>query len=117
GMFHLVDRFLVLVPGQLLQAPVLQHLGMQEVLVDRGQLVVERLVEELDDLCVALHGASPWLVTATTLIPSARRRRNANRVHYRARRRAGAGRRHGRRRIQAAWGMRGNATTLSPHAG
>src|SRR5690606_12587263 len=47
GVLHLVDGFLVLVLGQFLQAPVLQHLGVQEVLVDRGQLVVERLVEEL----------------------------------------------------------------------
>ncbi|MNS69588.1 hypothetical protein D3C72_1029050 [compost metagenome] len=59
GMLHLLDRFLVLVFGQFLDAPVLQHLGVQEVLVDRGQLVVEDLVEEFDDLGVALHGDAP----------------------------------------------------------
>ena len=56
GVLHLVDRFLVLVLGEFRQAPVLQHLGVQEVLVDRGELVVERLVEVLDDLRVAFHG-------------------------------------------------------------
>jgi hypothetical protein len=59
GVLHLVDRLVVLVLGEFLQAPVLQHLGVQEVLVDRGQLVVERLVEEFDDLGVALHGVAP----------------------------------------------------------
>ena len=56
GMLHLVDGFLVLVLGEFGQPPVLQHLGVQEVLVDRGQLVVERLVEVFDDLRIALHG-------------------------------------------------------------
>src|SRR5690606_12454290 len=59
-VLHLVDGFLVLVLGQFLQAPVLQHLGVQEELVDRGQLDVERLVEELDNLRGALHGRAPW---------------------------------------------------------
>src|SRR5690606_26741374 len=55
-MLHLVDRLVVLVLGEFLQPPVLQHLGVQEVLVDRDQFVVQRLVEVLDDLGVALHG-------------------------------------------------------------
>ncbi|MCY1242799.1 hypothetical protein D9M72_557890 [compost metagenome] len=59
GVLHLLDRFLVFVVGQFLQTPVLQHLGMQEVLVDRGQLVVEDLVEEFDDLGVAFHDCAP----------------------------------------------------------
>ncbi len=59
GVLHLLDRFLVFVVGQFLQTPVLQHLGMQEVLVDRGQLVVEDLVEEFDDLGVAFHERAP----------------------------------------------------------
>src|SRR5690606_10557568 len=46
------------------EAPVLQHLGMQEVLVDRGELVVERLVEVFDDLGIALHGLAPAWVDA-----------------------------------------------------
>ena len=32
---------------------------MQPILVDRGQLVPERLVEQLDDLGVALHAGPP----------------------------------------------------------
>ena len=43
---------------QPLVAPVLAHLGVDEVLVDRGQLAGEDLVERLDELRVALH-ASP----------------------------------------------------------
>src|SRR5690606_27307251 len=82
GVLHLVDRFLVLVLGEIFEAPVLQHLGVQEVLVDRGELVVERLVEVLDDLGIALHG---WLrlewMGAGTLAPSRSACRNANRDH------------------------------------
>ena len=55
GVLHLVDRFLLLVLAQLLQAPVVEHPGVQEVLVDRGQLVDEDLVEVLDDFLVAFH--------------------------------------------------------------
>src|SRR3546814_11012980 len=32
---------------------------MQSILVVRGQLVLERLVEEIDDFFVALHGVCP----------------------------------------------------------
>ena len=32
---------------------------MQPILIDRGQLVAERLVEQLDDLCVTLHVGPP----------------------------------------------------------
>ena len=49
-----IDSF-VLVLGELLQAPVAEHAGVQEVLVDRGELVVQHLVEVLDDLRVAFH--------------------------------------------------------------
>src|SRR6185312_10527682 len=67
GVLHLLDRFLVLVLGQLRVAPVLEHAVMQKVLVDRGELVVEHLVEEFDDLGVALHGRSPFAGDATTI--------------------------------------------------
>ena len=56
GVAHLVDRLGAGVRGELRAAPVLLHLGVQEVLVDRGQLRGQLLVEELDDLGVALHG-------------------------------------------------------------
>src|SRR3546814_1412103 len=42
--------------GEPLDAPVIEHPVMQEILVDRGQLVLERLVQEIDDLGIALHG-------------------------------------------------------------
>src|SRR3546814_12127812 len=42
--------------GEQLDAPVIEHPVMQEILVDRGQLVLERLVQEIDDLGIALHG-------------------------------------------------------------
>ena len=38
-------------------APVLLHLGVDEVLVDGRELAGEDLVEQLDDLGVPLHGA------------------------------------------------------------
>jgi hypothetical protein len=41
---------------QLLQAPVLEDAGVQEVLVDGGKLGFENLVQKLDDFLVALHG-------------------------------------------------------------
>jgi hypothetical protein len=34
---------------------VIEHAVMQELLVDRGQLVLERLVQKIDDLGIALH--------------------------------------------------------------
>src|SRR5690606_8949143 len=64
------------------EAPVLQHLGVQEVLVDRGEFVVERLVEELDDLGIALHGMPPTgLGMPGTLASDEAPCRNANRDH------------------------------------
>jgi len=58
GVPHLVYRFGASVLGQLGVAPVLLHLGVQEVLVDGGELGGELLVKELDDAFVALHGMS-----------------------------------------------------------
>ncbi|MNP64830.1 hypothetical protein D3C76_1603600 [compost metagenome] len=54
-MLHLVDGFLVLVLAELIQAPILIHPCVQEVLVDCDQLVSEDLVEMLDDANVAFH--------------------------------------------------------------
>src|SRR3546814_9334273 len=55
GMLHLVDRFLAFKMCEPGDAPIVEHAIMQPILVDRGQLVLERLVEEIDDLFVALH--------------------------------------------------------------
>ena len=59
GVLHLVDRFVAFVLCQLLDAPVGEHAIMQPVLVDRGQLVEQRLVKVFDDGGVALHGVDP----------------------------------------------------------
>ena len=57
GMAHLVDGLVILVVAQAMQPPVLEHAAVQEILVDRRQLVLEHFVEVLDDLGIALHGA------------------------------------------------------------
>jgi hypothetical protein len=61
GVLHLVDRFVSLVLGELVEPPVVEHPIVQPVLVDRGQFVGERLVEVLDDLFVTLHHSVPSL--------------------------------------------------------
>ena len=55
GVLHLVDRLLLLVVLELLQAPVAEHAGVQEVLVDRGELVEQHLVQMLYDLRITFH--------------------------------------------------------------
>ena len=55
GILHLTDR---LVPEAMAEAgiaPVVEHLGVQEVLIDCGQLGGEHLVEQLDHLSVTVH--------------------------------------------------------------
>src|SRR5690606_23925657 len=85
GMLHLVDRLVVLVLGEFLQPPVLQHPGVQEVLVDRNEFVVERLVQVLDDPGVAFHGGcAPSGSMEGMLARRPFRRRNGNRVHHAA---------------------------------
>ena len=56
GMLHLIDGFLVLDLAEPLHAPVVEHAGVQEVLIDRGEFVLQRLIEELQYFRVALHG-------------------------------------------------------------
>jgi hypothetical protein len=58
GVLHLADRFFVDDVAEALEAPVVQHPGVQEILVHRGQLVGEHLVQPKDDGAVALHAAS-----------------------------------------------------------
>jgi hypothetical protein len=62
GVLHFVDRFVALVIGELLHAPIIEHAVMQPILVDRGQLVRERRVEIFDYPGVALHGLAPMAV-------------------------------------------------------
>src|SRR5690606_22967434 len=55
SVLHLVDRFLVFDLGELVEPPVPEHAGMQEILIDGRQLELQRLVQIFDDLGVALH--------------------------------------------------------------
>src|SRR3546814_931126 len=50
GMLHLVDRFLTLEMREPRDAPIVEHAVMPPILIDRSQLVLECLVEEIDDL-------------------------------------------------------------------
>jgi membrane protease YdiL (CAAX protease family) len=60
GMLHLVDGLFALLLGQALEPPVLQHLGVQEVLVDGRELVLEHAVQVVDDGFVeGLHEGIP----------------------------------------------------------
>src|SRR5437762_10686221 len=45
---------------ELAVAPVLAHLGVDEVLIDSGKLFAQDLVEYADDLFVALHHVTPF---------------------------------------------------------
>src|SRR5262245_30125494 len=58
GVFHLVHRLSLLMLAQSLQSPVVEHPGVQEVLVDRGQLVREYGIEMLNDILVTFHTTS-----------------------------------------------------------
>src|SRR5262249_42572010 len=59
GMLHLVDRFGAKLLPQTLVAPVLAHPRVDEVLVDRRELVRENLIEELEDPILTLHAPPP----------------------------------------------------------
>src|SRR6266536_6441325 len=66
SVLHLVARCLALVPAKATESPVIEHLGMHEILVDCGELVGQDLVEALDHLGIALHLVSPWIDGATS---------------------------------------------------
>ena len=54
GVFHLADRFVEDLVGQAKQSPILEHAGVQDVLVGRRQFVLEDEVKVLDDLGLRL---------------------------------------------------------------
>ena len=54
-VLHLLERLPALFRRELIEAPVLTHPVMDEVLVDGGELRGEYLVEQVDDVFVALH--------------------------------------------------------------
>ena len=58
-VLHLAHRLLVVLARELHEAPVLAHLRLAEVLIDRGQLDGERAVEGFDHVGVALHCGTP----------------------------------------------------------
>ena len=55
---HLLERLFTGVLRELGEPPVVLHLRVQEILVDRGELTGELLVEQLQDIGIALHGSS-----------------------------------------------------------
>jgi len=62
-MLHLADGFRILLLRQLVEAPVLEHAVVQEVLVDGGEFVLELGLQMANDLCVTFHGDSLfWFV-------------------------------------------------------
>jgi len=60
-VFHFVDRLVVLVLCELSETPILVHLRVQEVLVDRYKLVVEDFVEVANNVGVAFHVSISFL--------------------------------------------------------
>src|SRR6266542_3275998 len=66
SVLHLVARCLALVPAKATESPVIEHLGMHEILVDCGELVGQDLGEALDHLGIALHLVPPWIDGATS---------------------------------------------------
>jgi hypothetical protein len=59
GVPHFTDRFDVVLLAELGVAPVVVHLGLDEVLVDGREFDGQRGVERVDDLGVAFHCDSP----------------------------------------------------------
>ena len=59
-VLHLLDQLFALFLCELGEAPVREQSVMQPVLVHRAKLVLQRVVQNVDDVLVALHGgASP----------------------------------------------------------
>src|SRR5947209_1133707 len=58
-MLHLLDGLRPGVLGELGESPVGLHLGVQEVLIDGGQLTGQLFVEQRQDLVIAAHNAKP----------------------------------------------------------
>src|SRR3546814_17579148 len=58
-MLHLADRFVPLELGEPLHAPIVEHAIVQPILIDRGELILQRLVQIVEYLGVALHAGSP----------------------------------------------------------
>jgi hypothetical protein len=57
-MLHFLERLFAGVLGNLGESPIRLHLGMQKILVDGSQFTCQLLVEQFQNVCVALHGRS-----------------------------------------------------------
>src|SRR4029077_15231551 len=55
GVLHLLDGFLAPLLGERFVAPIVEQTIMQPILIDRGQLVPQRLVEIIDDTRLPSH--------------------------------------------------------------
>src|SRR4029450_13442457 len=73
GVLHLVDRSVVLALAEAGKAPMRKHLGVDEILVDRRELVGEDFIELPHDSDIAFHGASPWGACTNPFGPHAMR--------------------------------------------
>jgi hypothetical protein len=58
GVFHFADGLLAVHGGEALVAPAGAHLGVDEVLVDAGQLGGQDVVERFDQFRISLHARS-----------------------------------------------------------
>src|SRR4029077_12891853 len=61
GVLHLVERGVILAVAEFCDAPMAQHPGMEEILIDRGQLALEHRIQMLDDSLIAAHARPPQL--------------------------------------------------------
>ena len=57
-VLHFLERFFARVLGDFGESPIRLHLGMQEILVDRREFARQLLVEQLQNVRIALHGRS-----------------------------------------------------------
>ncbi len=55
GVSLLFRHFMVNAFKQMLEAPVLKHPGMDEILINRRQFASEKVVEVIDDVWITLH--------------------------------------------------------------
>jgi hypothetical protein len=54
-MLHFLDGFFVFFLAQAVEAPVTVHAGMEKILVDGRQLMLQLAIQPLDNVCVAFH--------------------------------------------------------------
>jgi hypothetical protein len=55
-MLHLYNRQLLQMLGKMVVFPVLAHLGVNEILAERGELFLQILVERGNHFFASLHG-------------------------------------------------------------